>query len=154
MRPGRKASNADRLLVQRALRPSLLLVLSMPEQTSNPDPIPLRRWGGQGAWHALYNTSKWKRLRVLQLTAHPLCKLCLERGTPTVATVVDHVVPHRGDRTLFFLGELQSLCEPCHNIEKKREEMHGFRPGVDADGWPTDPRHPANASPQARRSRA
>jgi 5-methylcytosine-specific restriction endonuclease McrA len=35
----------------------------------------------------------------------------------TAANVVDHVTPHKGDWTDFITGELQSLCEPCHNSE-------------------------------------
>jgi len=40
----------------------------------------------------------------------PLCRLCLEAGRVTLATVADYVVPHRGDFTAFRLGQLRSLC--------------------------------------------
>jgi 5-methylcytosine-specific restriction endonuclease McrA len=55
------------------------------------------------------------------------------RGTVEPATVVDHVKPHKGDWTDFITGELQSLCEPCHNSAKRR-----------IDGYPTDPNHRFN----------
>ncbi|MFH0298368.1 HNH endonuclease [Bradyrhizobium sp. 31Argb] len=95
-------------------------------------------------WQHFYTTAFWLRRRKLQLKHHPLCKLCLGRGVVTRATVADHVVPHRGDWNKFCLGELQSLCADCHNSEKKHIESRGYGGAVDDDGWPTDPKHPAN----------
>ena len=60
------------------------------------------------------------------------------------ATVVDHVVPHRGNSTLFWQGELQSLCFSHHNSSKQHEEHAGFSAAVGTDGVPVDPMHPAN----------
>lgn len=41
---------------------------------------------------------RWRRRRVAQLQAHPLCRLCQEiRGEVRTVTVADHVTPHRGD---------------------------------------------------------
>jgi 5-methylcytosine-specific restriction endonuclease McrA len=95
-----------------------------------------------GPWHALYNTTRWQKIRRYQLAVHPLCKFCLERGIPVPAVVADHVVPHHGDRMKFFTGALQSLCEHCHNRTKKQIETLGYRRDIGLDGWPTDPRHP------------
>lgn len=95
-------------------------------------------------WQHFYSTPFWVRRRELQMLHHPLCKMCLERGVVTAATVADHVVPHRGDWNLFRLGELQSLCAPCHNSFKKFIEARGYSFEVGDDGWPTDPDHPAN----------
>ena len=66
--------------------------------------------------------------------------------------MADHVEPHNGDVNKFFLGALQSLCQPCHDRHKKREELWGYRCHVDADGWPVDPRHPSNRLSQAKSS--
>jgi len=63
------------------------------------------------------------------------------RGTVEPATVVDHVKPHKGDWTDFITGELQSLCEPCHNSAKRQVELRGYRCDVGIDGYPTDPNH-------------
>ncbi|MEP2204764.1 MAG: HNH endonuclease signature motif containing protein [Tateyamaria sp.] len=39
------------------------------------------------------------------------------------ATVVDHIIPHRGDEALFNdRNNLQSLCTPCHSRYKQRSE--------------------------------
>lgn len=75
--------------------------------------------------------------------------MCAAVGRLTAATVADHVTPHRGDEALFFdPANLQSLCDAkpwrCHSQAKAREENAGFHAQADADGWPTDPRHPAN----------
>jgi 5-methylcytosine-specific restriction enzyme A len=95
------------------------------------------------AWQHLYGSAHWQRLRALQLKQHPLCRFCLEgRGAVVPASIADHVEPHRGDPNKFFLGELQSLCKPCHDTRKKFLELNGYDPIVGLDGWPLDGRHP------------
>lgn len=91
---------------------------------------------------AWYGTARWARIRRHQLLEYPLCKFCLERGRVTPAEICDHVEPHHGDVNKFWLGPFQSLCKACHDSAKRMDELHGFRPGVDADGWPSDRRHP------------
>lgn len=92
---------------------------------------------------ALYNTARWRKLRLAQLTDHPLCKFCLDtRARFTVATVADHVVPHRGDAHLFWEGALQSLCKSCHDSVKAELETTGRLRGCDVLGIPIDPNHP------------
>ena len=100
--------------------------------------------GNQVAWQSFYTTARWQRLRKFQLLQQPLCKFCLERGIVTRANVVDHVTPHKGDWTDFITGELQSLCEPCHNSAKRQIELRGYRYDVGIDGYPIDPNHPFN----------
>jgi 5-methylcytosine-specific restriction protein A len=95
-------------------------------------------------WHHFYGTAFWQRRRKLQLQEHPLCKLCEARGVVTVATVADHVEPHRGDWNKFMLGDLQSLCADCHNSSKRLIEGRGYGKDVGDDGWPLDMNHPAN----------
>lgn len=100
------------------------------------------------AYRALYKDPRWLALRAEHLAAHPVCVTCEAAGRTTAATVVDHKTPHRGDERLFFdPGNVQSLCdeEPyrCHSRHKQREERLGYSPGVGADGFPVDPRHPA-----------
>lgn len=97
-----------------------------------------------GRFTPWYKTPFWRRKRKLQLLHHPLCKACLQRGIPTIATVADHVQPHRGDFNKFLLGELQSLCASCHSSRKAMIEARGYSFDVGDDGWPTDDNHPAN----------
>jgi 5-methylcytosine-specific restriction protein A len=97
-----------------------------------------------GRWHYLYNRSTWVRRAKAQLREHPLCAMCLARKVTTPARIADHIVPHKGDEHLFYFGELQSLCEHCHNHGKKQQERYGYQLDIGADGWPIDPNHPAN----------
>jgi hypothetical protein len=90
----------------------------------------------------LDDTSRWKRLRRHQLALQPFCVMCLADGYSVVATVVDHIVPHHGDKILFFHGELQSLCATHHNSFKKKLEQRGYSTQIGIDGWPVDQRHP------------
>ena len=59
---------------------------------------------------------KWREARANYLRMHPLCVRCMKYGKITPATVVDHIVPHRGDQLLFWDSEnWQSLCKACHD---------------------------------------
>jgi 5-methylcytosine-specific restriction protein A len=96
-------------------------------------------------YRKLYRTKQWRDLRDAQLAAEPLCRRCDGNGIIMPATVADHRTPHRGDIALFFdPANLQSLCAPCHDIDKGHIEAHGFSKAVGADGYPTDPKHPIN----------
>lgn len=67
---------------------------------------------------------RWRKARDGYLMKHPLCVYCLRDGRTTAANVVDHIVPHRGDKLLFWdSSNWQSLCDHCHNTTKKREEL-------------------------------
>jgi 5-methylcytosine-specific restriction endonuclease McrA len=84
-----------------------------------------------------YGSSRWKRRRLDQLSTDPFCVMCLEQsGVYTVATVADHLTPHRGDARLFWNGRLQSLCASHHNRDKQLAEIGRPLLGVDDDGWP------------------
>jgi len=61
-------------------------------------------------------TRRWSRVRLIQLKKYPLCAICLLKGVTTIATEVDHIVPHRGNQTLMYDPDnFQSLCKPCHS---------------------------------------
>ena len=75
-------------------------------------------------WQYLYNATRWKIRRRIQLAEHPWCEECLRANIYVAATDVDHVEPHRGDVVKFFTGELRSLCHPCHS-RKTIEEVRG-----------------------------
>jgi len=70
--------------------------------------------------------ARWQKARKIYLREHPLCVKCLEEGQVTAATVVDHIIPHKGDYGLFWdVDNWQSLCERHHN-EKTAKEDGGF----------------------------
>jgi 5-methylcytosine-specific restriction enzyme A len=67
--------------------------------------------------------SRWRAASKHFLSAHPLCVACLEIGRPRVATVVDHVVPHKGDDRLFWdESNWQALCRQCHAVKTARSD--------------------------------
>ena len=77
-----------------------------------------------GTAHEQGYTFAWHKARTAYLAAHPLCAMCARRGRAVPANVVDHIIPHRGDRDLFWNEDnWQSLCAPCHNGPKRREEL-------------------------------
>jgi 5-methylcytosine-specific restriction enzyme A len=91
--------------------------------------------------------SRWRKARARYLADHPLCASCLAGGRLTSAAVVDHVVPHGGDRRLFWdEGNWQALCKSCHDSKTVRDGRWGRRRrhGCDIDGMPLDPEHPWN----------
>ena len=68
-------------------------------------------------------TSKWRQARVGFLAKHPLCCQCGEAGQVVPATVVDHIVPHRGDRALFWDRQnWQPLCQMHHDRKTAMED--------------------------------
>src|SRR5689334_15702372 len=69
-----------------------------------------------------YNT-RWEKARKTYLMRNPLCVMCQKEGRVTPATVVDHIVPHKGDTALFWDTEnnWQPLCKPHHDRDKQRE---------------------------------
>jgi 5-methylcytosine-specific restriction protein A len=83
-----------------------------------------------GSWRTSEQTStqrgygyKWQQARAGYLEKHPLCIYCERAGRTASASVVDHIVPHRGDMTLFWdRGNWQGLCVTCHSGTKQREE--------------------------------
>lgn len=88
-------------------------------------------------WQAWYGLKRWKVLRAEQLTRQPLCQRCLSYGRTKAATVAHHVVPHKGDPSLFWSGVLASSCTDCHDIDEQRIERGGkARQVLDANGWP------------------
>ncbi len=86
--------------------------------------------------------SRWAKARETFLRSHPMCAMHLQRGRYVPATVVDHIIPHRGDQKLFWdHGNWQSLCATCHSAHKQRQEKSGTETGCDLAGIPTDPGH-------------
>ena len=60
--------------------------------------------------------ARWRRERKDFLERNPLCAECRRAGKLTPATVVDHIVPHRGDQRLFWdKTNWQPLCKDCHD---------------------------------------
>ncbi len=72
---------------------------------------------------------RWQQTSKGFLRSHPLCQ-CPEcdngRVRITPATVVDHIIPHRGDMKLFWdRDNWQSMAKECHD-KKTATEDGGF----------------------------
>jgi 5-methylcytosine-specific restriction endonuclease McrA len=68
--------------------------------------------------------------------------MCRERSRTTLATLVDHIVPHKGDEVLFWdQNNWQGLCDTCHSGAKASYERTGKMRGCDVNGVPLDPGH-------------
>lgn len=82
----------------------------------------------------LYGSARWTRVAKQQLGQFPICERCRER----LAEIADHVIPakifialcaaeHRfliADNAFFWMGNLQSLCRPCHSAKTAEDEAH------------------------------
>lgn len=78
-------------------------------------------------WQQWYRTARWQRLRMEVLTRDLFtCQRCRRIEADTSQLVCDHVEPHRGDSDKFWTGPFQTLCKPCHDREKQREEANGW----------------------------
>jgi hypothetical protein len=79
---------------------------------------------GTQPWRLLYNTSRWQHLRWSVLVRDCFtCAICHHIMADSSQLVCDHVQPHRGDVQHFWSGPFQTLCKPCHNSTKQREEQ-------------------------------
>lgn len=77
-----------------------------------------------GSSHERGYTWAWTKARNAYIARHPLCVFCAREGRDTLAAVVDHIVPHRGDKALFWdVNNWQSLCKLHHDSDKKVMEV-------------------------------
>ena len=69
--------------------------------------------------------SAWQRARKSFLATHPLCEECKKQGRYKKATVVDHVIPHRGEPKLFWdSSNWQALCKYHHDKKTWAEDSN------------------------------
>lgn len=63
---------------------------------------------------------KWRAARKSYLEQNPICAC----GCGRLAEVVDHIVPHKGDTTLFWdRKNWQPMTVSCHNRKTAKEDM-------------------------------
>lgn len=94
------------------------------------------------AYSFLYKTYRWQLIRERFLKENPTCVMCEADGRLTLATVCDHILPHRGDPQKFYNGPFQALCKTHHDATKQTEEKRGKAiHGGTVDGMPRDPKH-------------
>jgi 5-methylcytosine-specific restriction protein A len=94
-----------------------------------------------------------QRIRADYFKLHPLCALCQQRDPPRVrvAVILDHRIALVNGGPDFDTDNgtnRQGLCQDCSD-EKTAADLNQKPRGCDADGWPTDPRHPWNLKRKA-----
>jgi len=95
---------------------------------------PVHRRVRSAEYHDWYVLPIWKeQLRPEHLLLEPFCRECARQyaaddpRSRTMATVVDHIVPHRGDWKLFTdKNNLQSLCKHHHDQKTIAEQSRDF----------------------------
>ena len=88
--------------------------------------IPKPKPRSEGTWqgketNAIYHTTRWKRLRLIQLKRHPLCVECNKNSRVKAANVADHIIRITDGGEPYDLNNLQSLCTACHNSKSGKE---------------------------------
>lgn len=79
----------------------------------------------RGTAHERGYTAQWRRHRIYFLKRNALCVHCMEIGRFTGATVVDHIIDHKGNHTLFWdQSNWQSLCKSHHDIKTWLENSY------------------------------
>jgi 5-methylcytosine-specific restriction protein A len=58
----------------------------------------------------------WRIASKAFLAHNPLCIECLKQRRLVAATVIDHIIPHKGNSALFWNQDnWQALCKRCHS---------------------------------------
>jgi 5-methylcytosine-specific restriction protein A len=66
---------------------------------------------------------RWQLARIYFLMQYPLCAECGKNGKVVSATVVDHIIPHKGNQELFWdTRNWQPLCKRCHDVKTVKED--------------------------------
>lgn len=72
----------------------------------------------------------WSKSRKGFLIKHPLCCCCEANGQVSATTFLDHIVPHKGDKALFWdRTNWQGLCDDC-NLRIKAIMEHRYLRGL------------------------
>ena len=84
----------------------------------------------------------WARMKAEHLAAHPICERC----NIAPATRCRHKAWCRGEDNdvvweRYSPHNIESVCSECAASAK---DHSAYQRAVDADGYPIDPRHPAN----------
>lgn len=68
-------------------------------------------------------SSAWDKASERYRHEHPRCVKCLAEGRVTSSEVTDHIIPYRGDQSLFWdESNWQALCKRCHDAKTAAED--------------------------------
>jgi len=98
--------------------------------------------GQPGSWRTTGMTTAergygyaWQQARARHLSANPLCVYCLRDNRVEPANVVDHKVPHRGDKVLFWCrraitkGSAKPTTTARSDARSRRRQLRGEEGG-------------------------
>lgn len=80
----------------------------------------------------IYQSQRWKALRLAKLSEQPLCEVCLliDRITPSVDVHhCDSFLNYQGLQRIekaYDYDNLLSVCKECHSFLHKHGTTHGF----------------------------
>jgi len=81
---------------------------------------------GRESAHKRGYTSRWRKAAKSFLDDNPLCVHCAREGVVMEAALVDHIIPHKKDWSLFWdQSNWQPLCKKHHD-RKTAIEDGGF----------------------------
>lgn len=69
--------------------------------------------------------SKWDEARKGFLAKHPRCECPAHKGKPDAppSNTVDHIIPHKGDKALFWnRANWRAMAKPCHDAKTAKED--------------------------------
>lgn len=85
---------------------------------------PRERTYNKAAYQDVYNTPRWKALRLYKVKNNPLCEECLKRGVIKQVEEVHHIVPididNFSEELAYGYDNLISLCIECHKEAHKK----------------------------------
>lgn len=82
----------------------------------------------------VYNTRKWRYMRIAKMREQPLCEVCMSAGKYVLATQVHHVKfisDGKTEKQMLELGfdyeNLMSICDKCHKeVHVKKRGLFPF----------------------------
>lgn len=87
-----------------------------------------------------YN-DRWRKYSKARLKTHRLCEVpddapyATHAGRPALASLTDHIVPHKGDSVLFWdVNNHRSSCDSCHSRKTAMEEGGFGNPNFSGEG--------------------
>lgn len=95
----------------------------------------------RGSARARGYDSAWDRASIGFLAHNPVCLACAAAGLSIASKVTDHVIPHKGDRAIFWdRSHWQPACQWHHDAVKQRlEQLYASGAISSADLWLTSP---------------
>lgn len=134
---------------------ALAEAIAMPKlHTLKPEGWRSRYRENYAPWRAWYRTKAWYDLRTHVFVRDLFtCQWqgCGRLEGNTKLLVAHHKRPHHGDSVLFWdETNIITVCKQCHDGPIQAMEKGAgytgpsFSSAVSRDGWPIDPKHPAN----------